>query len=278
MASNAGGWTGAQFSLLRVVVALSCLCWAVSHWEWTPSILLPLAAVSMALGWQTRVSAFAVLLLTTPLLGAATALFILAPEGPYGSITYQSEGEGWRLSARALWIIRLATMGMLYIALPTQLWPLGILAVLTLFAPGWIPGRNPGTIEMLYYDGHCGLCHNFIRFLLSEDPDGSQFRFAALDSDSFQSHVPESTRAKLPDSVVVWTDEQQALTRSAAVLHVLHRLGGYWRLVALLAMPLPTALLDTVYDFIARVRLRLFAAPADVCPLMPKALRSRFDV
>jgi predicted DCC family thiol-disulfide oxidoreductase YuxK len=35
--------------------------------------------------------------------------------------------------------------------------------------------------------------------------------------------------------------------------------------------------LNAGYDFIARIRYRLFARPDDVCPILPKHLRDRFQ-
>lgn len=272
----AGGWTGAQFSILRIAVAFASLYWAISHRDFGQPIILSIASVALALGWFTRWNAFVILAFTSPVLGAALPIFILAPEGPYGSV--RDTGIPWWISQRALWISRITTFALVAYAWPTDYWPYGIFAALTLVSPSWIPARDPNTIERLYYDGYCGLCHNFIRFLLSEDPYGTRFRFAPLNSDSFRENIPESTRAALPDSVVIWTSKKQALTKSQAVLHVLHRLGGYWRIVAFLATPIPTALRNALYDFIASIRYKLFAKPEAVCPLMPKELRHRFEV
>jgi len=38
----------------------------------------------------------------------------------------------------------------------------------------------------------------------------------------------------------------------------------------------PRPLRDVVYRCVARVRRRIFAAPKDACPLLPKHLRERF--
>ena len=38
------------------------------------------------------------------------------------------------------------------------------------------------------------------------------------------------------------------------------------------------ALLDALYDFVARVRYRVFGREPDACPVIPKDLRSRFDL
>ena len=234
MAKNpGGGWTGAQYSLLRIATAFASLYWALSHADFGQPLIVAAASIAMALGWFTRCNALVVLFFTSPVLGAALPLFLLAPEGPYGSV--RDTGVPWWMSAKALWISRICTLALLAYAWPTNYWPLAIFPALTLLSPSWIPGRHPAVTERLYYDGHCGLCHNFIRFLLSEDPHGTRFRFAPLDSDSFRSNVPESTRATLPDSVVIWTAQQQALTKSEAVLHVFHRLGGYWRIAAWIA-------------------------------------------
>ena len=81
----------------------------------------------------------------------------------------------------------------------------------------------------------------------------------------------------MPDSLVVRTDDGRLLTRSAAVLHMLERLGGFWRVLAALAVPFPRPWLDRTYDAIARIRHRLFAKPQDACPVAPREIRARFD-
>ena len=130
--------------------------------------------------------------------------------------------------------------------------------------------------EVLFYDGGCGLCHRAVRFILWADREGRAFRFAPLGGATFQAQVPASERAHLPDSMVVQTAEGVRLTRSAAMLHVLRRLGGGWRVLAVLLGLVPRPLRDAAYDFVARIRFRLFARPADACPMVPPPLRTRF--
>jgi predicted DCC family thiol-disulfide oxidoreductase YuxK len=130
--------------------------------------------------------------------------------------------------------------------------------------------------ELLFYDGGCGLCHRAVRFLLAVDREGRAFRFAPLGGATFEEQVPEGERAGLPDSLVLRTEEGSLLTRSAAVLHMLRRLGGFWRFLAVLGGIVPRFLRDTLYDFVARVRFRLFARPDDWCPVVPKEQRARF--
>jgi predicted DCC family thiol-disulfide oxidoreductase YuxK len=144
------------------------------------------------------------------------------------------------------------------------------------FDPAWVRPRPSPASDLLFYDGHCGLCHRAVRFVLAEDRDGTAFRFAPLNSDTFLAALSEATRANLPDSFIVLTAGGAVLTRSAAVRYVLQRLGGLWRVLGSLAGLVPAWVLDSVYDGVARVRLRLFARPADACPLVPKHLRERF--
>jgi predicted DCC family thiol-disulfide oxidoreductase YuxK len=103
------------------------------------------------------------------------------------------------------------------------------------------------------------------------------FRFAPLASATFEQHVPPAARSGLPDSIVVQTADGRLLVRSAAVLHILARLGGVWRVLAACARVVPRPLRDAAYDAVARVRKRLFAAPPEACPLVPPGLRGRFD-
>jgi predicted DCC family thiol-disulfide oxidoreductase YuxK len=142
--------------------------------------------------------------------------------------------------------------------------------------PAWAR-RLAGPTERLFYDGHCGLCHRCIRFVLAEDRAGDAFRFAPLGGTAFRAEVAEADRGKLPDSIVVHTADSILLSRSAAVFHVMRRLGGLWRLLAGVVVIVPVPVWNLLYDGIARVRRRLFAAPPNACPLLPKSLRERFD-
>lgn len=130
--------------------------------------------------------------------------------------------------------------------------------------------------DLLFYDGGCGLCHRAVRFVLWADPEGRAFRFAPLGGETFEALVSAGERERLPDSLVVRTAGGALLTRSTGALHALRRLGGGWCELAVLLGVVPREVRDAVYDFIARVRFRLFAKPKDTCPLVPPPLRARF--
>jgi len=131
--------------------------------------------------------------------------------------------------------------------------------------------------EILFYDGHCGLCHRTVKFVLKHDRSGTAFRFAPLQGKTFLLRVHAGQCAGLPDSVAVQTNDGSLLVRSAAFIHVLRQLGGVWRIMAAVAALIPRPVRDLAYDFIARVRYRIFRRRDDLCPVVPPALRSRFD-
>ena len=130
---------------------------------------------------------------------------------------------------------------------------------------------------MVFYDGACGLCHRTVRFAIARDRDGRYFRFAALGGRAFRRLVPEALRRGLPDSIVVLTPDGTLLARSAAVIHILERIGGPWRLPGGLLVLVPQGLRDLGYDGIARVRHRLFRKPTAACPVTSPELRARFE-
>ncbi len=145
------------------------------------------------------------------------------------------------------------------------------------FDPAWIAPKSVGQRATVFYDGHCGLCHGFVRFILAEDRRGANILFSPLQGERFGSSVPLNQRAGLPDSVVVQTGAGRLLVRSAAVVEVLQRLGGVWRLIGVVAACLPRKLLDGCYDLVARLRLKLFTPPVAACPLLPADLQERFQ-
>ncbi len=145
------------------------------------------------------------------------------------------------------------------------------------FDPGWVRPRRARAPERIFYDGHCGLCHRSVRFILAEDRTGDAFRFAPLESEAFRRAIPAFARAGLPDSMVVWAADGAILTRSTAVCYILKRLGGIWRALGTLVGLVPAAARDALYDGIARIRHHLFRRPAQACPMVPAELQARFD-
>jgi predicted DCC family thiol-disulfide oxidoreductase YuxK len=145
------------------------------------------------------------------------------------------------------------------------------------FDPAWIRARRAESPEWIFYDGRCGLCHQFVRFVLAEDRAGDAFRFAPIGSPTFLAMVPACQRAVLPDSVIVRTESGNLLSRSAAVLHVLRTFGGAWAAVAWSFAWIPVSAADRLYDAVARSRARLFSLPNDGCPVLPHRLAARFS-
>jgi len=130
---------------------------------------------------------------------------------------------------------------------------------------------------MLFYDGHCALCHGTVKFVLKHDRSSGTFRFAPLQGSTFSSLVAPDERSRLPDSMIVRTERGALLVRSDALIHILRRLGGGWRLLAGLIAVLPRGLRNLGYDFVARIRYRVFGRREELCPVAPAAWRARFD-
>lgn len=160
--------------------------------------------------------------------------------------------------------------------------PLRLLLIFATFETSLIGPRAPGTVDRVFYDGACGLCHTAVRCLLAEDTQGA-LRFAPIGGETFVSLAVGTAafdidlKGELPDSLIVLTADGRVLFRARAVLHATARLGGYARLVAFLLERVPTRLANAAYDAIARVRHRVFRRPDEACPLMPAYLRERFD-
>lgn len=128
---------------------------------------------------------------------------------------------------------------------------------------------------MLFFDGDCGLCHRAVRLLLRLDR-ACRLRFAPLGGETFAALVPEGERASVPDSLVLRTTDGRLLLRSQAVAEALRTTGVAGAALALVASTLPRAPADRLYDALAGRRHRLFARPAEACPVPPGPLRERF--
>jgi len=352
---SSSGWTGGQYSLLRLAFALSALAYAAALWlggedgslgqRWVATLMILCLALPLGMGLLDRMAAcalaFALLLhrflspepdffVSWPAFESLLILHAFVPHAPYASFAARARASpagdwylpdaihdmAWLVLGLTHLLSGLAAFGALSswaeagvwdqvsIALHLGFLPLALFhrsrilafvlgmsslafgpwdaeiilaftAHLACFSPAWIPGSSPKK-ETLFYDGECGLCHIAVRFCLAEDSSGGLWSFAPLGGSTFTARVPEATRSKLPDSIIVLTAEGEILSQSSAVVRCLSRLGGVWRLLALLLFLVPAPLRDAIYKGVAKVRHHLFVRPDSACPLVPESLRSRF--
>jgi len=132
---------------------------------------------------------------------------------------------------------------------------------------------------ILVYDGVCGLCNRFVRFILRRDRNAA-FRFASLQS-PFAARILSRHGINPTDLDTVYVVinhellDECLLSRSDASLFVLHQLGGFWRPTAALLQLLPKFLREPAYNAVARHRYRIFGR-LDTCPLPREHDRSLF--
>lgn len=127
---------------------------------------------------------------------------------------------------------------------------------------------------IVFYDGVCGLCQRWVRFVLKRD-SGQTLRFAPLQG--VTAKVRQDLPAELRTVVFVISragSGEQLFTRSEAALRLLDHVGGIWRVVSWLRL-IPRPIRDWVYDGIARRRYQWFGKFA-ACPLPPSEWRDRF--
>lgn len=137
------------------------------------------------------------------------------------------------------------------------------------FNPAWIKPKKYRMPLKVFYDGSCGLCHRFVQFGLIEAPFEKPFIFAPLQGKLFQELMKRQNGVQVPDSIVVYNEEKDIiLFKSQAIFCVLQSLGGTWRGLAYIEKFLPCKVLDVAYDYIAKIRQRLFKKPKSGCPML----------
>lgn len=133
---------------------------------------------------------------------------------------------------------------------------------------------------IVYFDGLCGLCDGFVRFIVARDRLGL-YRFAPLQGETARTRLAGLALGGLKTVVL---EEDPALrpvgerfgirTKSDAAIAIVAGLGHGWRLVQVLRI-IPGFLRNIVYDVIAMFRYRWFGKRAE-CRVPAPDERTRF--
>lgn len=122
----------------------------------------------------------------------------------------------------------------------------------------------------VFYDGHCGLCDNFVQFILKIDAK-NLIQFCTLQSSEAQSILPENFKDV---STVVFYSDGIYTSKSTAVLSIFQTIGGGWKPLASLRI-VPRPIRDFCYDLVAKYRYLIFGR-REQCRLPSEEERARF--
>lgn len=134
-----------------------------------------------------------------------------------------------------------------------------------------------GPRHLVLYDGSCGLCHGFVRFVLKRDPAGLVC-FTALQGERGAAELARHGVVSRLDTFFLIEDFAGAAPRlwqrGRGALAIFRLLGWPWRAL-MVFWPLPDFVLNLGYGLVSRVRYRLFGR-RNVCDLPAPGERARF--
>lgn len=133
----------------------------------------------------------------------------------------------------------------------------------------------PDDLPLVVYDGVCGLCGVWVRFILRRDGARVRHRFASAQSvlgSALYRHAGYDPAE--PETLLVVANGWVHTKRDAVAL-VLAGLGFPWTVLARLVRLVPRSLAEWAYDRIARHRYRI-GGRSPVCLRPPPGTTTRF--
>ncbi len=125
---------------------------------------------------------------------------------------------------------------------------------------------------IVFFDGECIMCNQFVDLLLKIDRIGT-IMIAPLQGQTAAKFLPP-----LPSDREEWSifylDQGELSDQSDAFLNICRRLGGIWSILSLFKI-IPRSIRDSIYRVIARNRYRLFGRRS-TCRMPNEQEKSRF--
>jgi predicted DCC family thiol-disulfide oxidoreductase YuxK len=126
-------------------------------------------------------------------------------------------------------------------------------------------------MNLIFFDGVCGLCNRFVNLLIDADKNHA-LKFAPLQGKTAAELLPKEFIQEL--KTIVYCRNQQIYTESDAVLEILKSIGGIWAIFYIFKW-IPKLIRDYIYQWISLHRLHWFGR-LDSCRMPSKEERARF--
>ncbi|RYZ78592.1 MAG: DUF393 domain-containing protein [Proteobacteria bacterium] len=136
---------------------------------------------------------------------------------------------------------------------------------------GQVSSSDVSSKTIVYFDGVCSLCNNFVDLLLKLDRD-DRLRFAPLQGQTAFNRLPQNDTVQLGSLVV--SQNEKIFRESNAVVQILLELKWFKPLGYLLKLT-PGFLRNPAYRFIARYRYRIWGKK-ETCRIPTPKERAHF--
>lgn len=113
--------------------------------------------------------------------------------------------------------------------------------------------------NIVFFDDLCVLCSGTILLLTKLDKKRT-LKYSSLKG-TFAQSLEDLRNLNSGQSVIIWS-EGNVYDRADAVIHILFKLGGMYKLAGIFLNVFPLFVLNGAYDFIARHRYRIFGKRA----------------
>lgn len=125
-------------------------------------------------------------------------------------------------------------------------------------------------MEIVFFDGVCGLCNHFIDFVLCHD------QYKKIYFSPLQGKFIKNTKAFTYSNqeTIIFLKDQIVFIKSRAIIEILASLGGFWICIKILLV-IPSFIRDFFYSFIAKKRYSWFGKK-DQCRIPKKNEKEQF--
>lgn len=127
--------------------------------------------------------------------------------------------------------------------------------------------------KLIVFDGACGLCHAWVRFVIRHD-NCRIFKFTSMQSDTGQIVLRHFNLPTDSFETMLYVENDVAYEKSIAALKIIRLLPLPMRLLSCMSI-FPRFMRDFVYDRIACNRYKLFGT-RDECSLVEGLDKDRF--
>jgi predicted DCC family thiol-disulfide oxidoreductase YuxK len=178
-----------------------------------------------------------------------------------------------KIRSKIWYSIVILQIGLLIFMNLTDIQVIMLIYSLMVFDPSWIRGKKIVGDIVVYYDGYCALCHDFVKHVIDIDHQNIVY-FKAIQQSPLMDDLDYVCDSKI-NSIIV-SNSGRNYQKTDALIFLYRSTGGIFRVFAFFMNLVPRIISNRVYDLISTNRYRIFGKKTETCPIVPEELDYKF--